>query len=181
MPSSLNYLLPVQFRNKRAIRLIDDVTLNASLDWLAHRRFNSALSLFYRYYHDICSDEFKSIILPKACFAPSTRFADSQHPFAVKLVPDHFIRQYGTGTLSQSPSFPTLISVNPSKPSAQTPTPFRCIALSLSSVMQRSFEIHKGCIFLVRPLLAFDCIKKKTKKILSVVGLHVRSENFLNS
>ena len=31
------------------------------------------------------SDELKSIIPPKACFARSTRFVDSQHSFTVKL------------------------------------------------------------------------------------------------
>ena len=51
---------------------------------LAHRRNVSALSLYYRYYHGRCSDELKSVIPPKACFACSTRFADSQHSFAVK-------------------------------------------------------------------------------------------------
>ena len=38
-----------------------------------------------RYHHGRCSDELKSIIPPKACFARSTRFADSQHYLAVKL------------------------------------------------------------------------------------------------
>ena len=70
---------------KRAIRLIDDSTLTDSLDSLVHRRNVSALSLYYRYYHSRCSDELKSIIHPKARFTRSTRFADSQHSFAVKL------------------------------------------------------------------------------------------------
>ena len=70
---------------KRAIRLIDDSALTDSLDSLAHRRDVSALSFYYRYYHGSCSDELKSIIPPKSCFARSTRFADSQHSFAVKL------------------------------------------------------------------------------------------------
>ena len=70
---------------KRAIRPIDDSSLTDSLDSLAHRRNVSALSLYYRYYHSRCSDELKSIIPPKACFARSTRFADSQHSFAFKL------------------------------------------------------------------------------------------------
>ena len=70
---------------KRAIRLIDDSSLTDSLDSLTHRRNVSALSLYYRFYHGMCSDELKSIIPPEACFARSTRFADSQHPFAVKL------------------------------------------------------------------------------------------------
>ena len=71
--------------HKRAIRLIDDSALTNSLDSLAHRRNVSALSLYYRYYHGRRSDELKSVIPPKACFARSTRFADSQRSFAVKL------------------------------------------------------------------------------------------------
>ena len=43
------------------------------------------LSLYYRYYNGRCSDELRSVIPPKACFARSTRFAESQHSFAVKL------------------------------------------------------------------------------------------------
>ena len=65
---------------KRAIRLIDDSALT---DSLGHRRNVSALSLYKRYYHGRCSDEFKSVIPPKACFVRSTRFAG--HSFAVKL------------------------------------------------------------------------------------------------
>ena len=42
-------------------------------------------SLYFRYYHGGCSDELKSEIPPKACFARGTRFADSQHSSAVKL------------------------------------------------------------------------------------------------
>ena len=70
---------------KRAIRLIDESALTDSLDSLAHRGNVSALSLYYRYYHGRCSDELKSVIPPKAYFARSTRFADSQQSFAVKL------------------------------------------------------------------------------------------------
>ena len=51
---------------KRAIRLIDDSSLTDSLDWLAHRRNVSALSLYYRYYHGRCSDELKSVISPQS-------------------------------------------------------------------------------------------------------------------
>ena len=66
-------------------KLIDDSSLTDSLDSLAHRRNVSALSLYYRYYHDRCSDELKSVIPLKACFARSTRFTDSQQSFVVKL------------------------------------------------------------------------------------------------
>ena len=40
---------------KRAIKLIVDPALTNSLGSLAHRRTISALSLYYRYYHGVCS------------------------------------------------------------------------------------------------------------------------------
>ena len=49
---------------KRAIKLIGDSALTNSLDSLAHRRTISGLSLYYRYYHGVCSVEPKSIIPP---------------------------------------------------------------------------------------------------------------------
>ena len=70
---------------KRAIKLIGDPALTNSLDSLAHRRTISALSLYYIYYHGVCSVELKSIISPKALFTRNTRFSNAQHPFAVKL------------------------------------------------------------------------------------------------
>ena len=79
---SLNILDAIQ---RRAIRLIGDPAVTDSLDSLAHRRSVSVLSLFYRYYHGFCSDEIKSIILPKASFARNTRFSKIQHRYALKL------------------------------------------------------------------------------------------------
>ena len=83
--TSKHSLATLDVIQKSAVRLIDDPALTDSLDSLGHRRGVSALSLFYRYYHDRCSDELKSVIPPKACFERSTRFADSQQSFAVKL------------------------------------------------------------------------------------------------
>ena len=59
---------------KRAIELIGDPALTNSLDSLAHRRTVSALSLYYRYYHGVCSVELKSIIPPKALFTRNAVF-----------------------------------------------------------------------------------------------------------
>ena len=75
-------LQPIQ---KRAIRLIDDSALTDSLDSLAHRRTISALSLYYRYCHGVCSAELKIIIPPKAVFTRNTRFSNAQNSFAVNL------------------------------------------------------------------------------------------------
>ena len=62
---------------KRAIKLIGDPALTNSLDSLAHRTTISALSLYYRYYHGVCSVELKSIIPPKAHFTRNTVFERS--------------------------------------------------------------------------------------------------------
>ena len=83
--ASKHSLAPLDAIQKRAIKLIGDPTLTNSLDSLAHRRTISALSLYYRYYHGVCSVELKSIIPPKALFTRNTRFSNAQHPFAVKL------------------------------------------------------------------------------------------------
>ena len=58
-------------------------------------------------------------------------------------------------------------------PSAQTPTPppFNLINFPFSSAVQWSFEIHRGCFLLLEGLLAFDCIKKKKKKISEMILL----------
>ena len=70
---------------KRAIRLINDPTLTSNIQSLEHRRIVSVLSLFYRYYHGRCASELKSLIPPNATFARNTRFAHSQHQYAVKI------------------------------------------------------------------------------------------------
>ena len=83
--SSKHSLATLDAIQKRAIKLIGDPALTNSLDSLAHRRTVSALSLYYRYYHGVCSVELKSIIPPNALFTRNTRFSNAQHPFAVKL------------------------------------------------------------------------------------------------
>ena len=71
---------------KRAIKLIGDPALINSLDSLAHRRTISALSLYYRYCHGVCSVELKSIISLKVIFTRNTRLSNAPHPPpAVKL------------------------------------------------------------------------------------------------
>ena len=132
------------------------------IDSLAHRRNVSALSLYYRYYHGRCSDELKSVILPKACFPRNRRFADSQHSFAVKLEKcrtTSFANTFVPMTSKNWNSFPasTFLSTYNLQtfktPGAQThtPPPSHLINFLFSSVMQGSFEIHRGCILLVRP------------------------------
>ena len=83
--ASKHSLATLDVIQKRAINLIGDPALTNSLDSLAHRRTISALSLYYRYYHCVCSVELKSIIPPKSLFTRNTRFSNAQHPFAIKL------------------------------------------------------------------------------------------------
>ena len=80
-----HFLATLDAIQKWAIKLIEDPALTNSLDSLAHRGTISALSLYYRYYHGVCSVELKSIIPPKALFTRNTRFSNAQHPFPVKL------------------------------------------------------------------------------------------------
>ena len=60
-PSTLGIL------QRKAIRLIDDPVLSGRLSSLAHRRAVGDLSLFYRYFHRLCSEELASIIPPICC------------------------------------------------------------------------------------------------------------------
>ena len=62
--------------------------------------------------------------------------------------------------------FPSTYNLQTFKnPGSQTPTPppSHLINFPFSSVMQGSFEIHRGCIILVRPFL--HSISSKKKKI----------------
>ena len=73
---------------KRAIsKLIGGPALASSLDSLSHSRAVSAFSLFYRYYHGVCSAELKSIISPKALFARNTPFSNGQLSNWIKIEP----------------------------------------------------------------------------------------------
>ena len=96
---------------------------------LAHRRNVSALSLFYRYYHDRCFDELKSVIRPKECLARSTHFVDSQHTFAVKLEnfqASSFANMFVPTASRNWKSLPASVFLNIynlQNPGAETPTP----------------------------------------------------------
>jgi len=83
-PTTLKFLDTVQ---KRAIRLIDDESITASLAPLGHRRNIGALSLFYRYFvgMDTCSSEIKTILPVLKTFTRNTRLAASNHPYFLFL------------------------------------------------------------------------------------------------
>jgi len=80
----LKYLDSVQHR---AIHIINDDTITASLAPLGHRRNIGALSLFYRYFVgvDTCSSEIKTILPALKIFTRSTRQASMNHPYYLAL------------------------------------------------------------------------------------------------
>ena len=82
---------------RRAIRLIDDPVLAGRLPSLAHRRAVIDLSLFYRYFHRLCSEELASIIPPLAVRNRVTRGVVHMHPYTVqlqKLRTSHYSRSF---------------------------------------------------------------------------------------
>src|SRR5579872_1470278 len=60
-PSTVKILDSIQ---RRAVRLIDDPNLTRRLPSLAHRRAVGDLSLFYRNFHGLCSEELPSTLSP---------------------------------------------------------------------------------------------------------------------
>ena len=122
--ASKHSLVTLDATQKRAIKLIGDPALIDSLDSLARRGTISALSLYYRYYHGVCSVELKSINSPKAVFTRNTRFSNAQHPFAVKLDKNRpalsptplSLWPPEIGTHSQPPSSPRLITFSCLRP-----------------------------------------------------------------
>jgi archaellum component FlaG (FlaF/FlaG flagellin family) len=83
-PSILKYLDQVQ---SRAIRLINDESITASLAPLGHRRNVGALTLLYRYFVgcDSCSEEIKTILPVLKSFTRHTRQAARNHPYYLSL------------------------------------------------------------------------------------------------
>ena len=117
-PTTLNILDSVQ---RRAIRLINDSALTDRLPLLAHRRAVGDLSLFYRYFHGLCSNELNSIIPPVIVPSRHTRSASRLHPFAVSLTTSrtsHFDRTFVPRTSRLWNNLPP--QVFPSPPNLQT-------------------------------------------------------------
>ena len=84
-PTTLKILDSIQ---RKAVRLIDHPFLTRKLPSLAHRRAVGDLSLFYRYYHGLCSEELSSIVPPLDKPNRATRRTSHMHPFTVQL-PTH--------------------------------------------------------------------------------------------
>ena len=137
---------------------------NNSLDSLAHQRTISALSLYYRYYHGVCSVELKSIIPPKAVFTRNTRFSDAQHPFAVKLnknrtsayqlvYPFELQRLELTSQLPSSPPLITFSCLRLASTDTFNPYPAHKSPLLLFT-MEGPTKAFRGCTFLVYLLLS---------------------------
>ena len=80
--STLCLLYKVQ---SKAIRLINNPNLTKSLQPLSHRRLVGDLSIFYRYFHGYCSQEFREIIPVPLRRVRTTRSSTHSHPFQVSL------------------------------------------------------------------------------------------------
>ena len=93
-PSTLSILDSIQ---RKAIRLIDDQVLSGRLPSLVHRRAVGDFSLFYRYFHRLCSEGFGSIILQLAFRSRVTREALHIHLYTVQLQKpriSHYLRSF---------------------------------------------------------------------------------------
>ena len=108
---------------KRAIKLKGDPALTNSLDSMAYRRTISALSLYYWYYHGVCSVELKSIIpslletrgfrtLSTPSLSNWIKIEPVLSPSLLSLWPP------GTGTHPQPPSSPRLITFSCLRPTS---------------------------------------------------------------
>ena len=102
---------------KRAIKLIGDPALTNSLDSLAHRRTISALSLYYRYYHGVCSVERNQLPPLKPPLLETRGFRTLSTPSLSNWIKIEralsptllFLRPPETGTHSLPPSSPRRI------------------------------------------------------------------------
>ena len=137
---------------KQAIRLIDDSSLTDSLDFLAHRKNVSALSLYCRYYHGRCSDELKSVNPPpkralrvaRVSPIPNTRSRSnwkSAGPLHSLISLSLWLK--GIGTLSLPPSFRALTIFKPSKPGL-TKTYASTLSLDQLSLLFSNARIFRG-------------------------------------
>ena len=106
---------------RTAIRLTDDPVLTGRLPSLAHRRAVGDLSLFYRYFHRLCSEELASIVSPLAVRSRVTRGALHMHPYTVQLQKprtSHYLRSFITRVSRLWNSLPAYVF--PSFPNLQS-------------------------------------------------------------
>ena len=78
---------------KRAFKIINSNLVTDSIDSLKHRRTVGALSLFYRYFHGLCSREIFNIMPGVSNPSVRTRNVTHSHPYIVHIEfcsTDHF-------------------------------------------------------------------------------------------
>ncbi|XP_065363465.1 uncharacterized protein LOC135956806 [Calliphora vicina] len=68
---------------ERAKVLIGDSRVSNSIDSLERRRNVGCVSLFYRYYNGMCSDEIRELVPDTRSFSRNTRSSVRAHPFVV--------------------------------------------------------------------------------------------------
>ena len=70
----------------KAFRLINSPPRTDCLDSLSHQRNVASLSIFYRYFHGVCSSELTNCMPPPPPRQPRcTRLSTSSHPYFVNL------------------------------------------------------------------------------------------------
>ena len=79
--SSLELLDRVQ---RRAMVMIGDSSVSNPVVSLEHRRNVGCVSLFYRYFHGVCSSDIRGLIPDVRMFVRDTRLSRSSHPFVVE-------------------------------------------------------------------------------------------------
>ena len=105
--SMLNMLERIQVR---VINMIGP-NLSSGLQSLSHRRNVASLSLFYRYYNGLCSDELSALVPPRKVFVRSTRSAAKSHLHTVEI-PSFFPRTSVLWNKMPSSCFPEQIDLN---------------------------------------------------------------------
>ena len=82
--SSADVLSLLDRIQKRVVNIVGP-QLAAKLQSLSHRRDVASLSLFYKYYHGLCSDELSSLVPPTKVFNRRTRLSTNSHTFTVEV------------------------------------------------------------------------------------------------
>lgn len=80
--STLAFLDRIQ---NRAVRLINDASIQSNIDSLHHRRNVGATTLFYRYHYGRCSVEIFNLMPQPSTHVRNTRLALNRHGFSVNI------------------------------------------------------------------------------------------------
>jgi hypothetical protein len=80
--TALNRLDSIQ---RRAVRIIRNDSITKNLDPLQHRRDVADLTIFYQYFHGLCSKDTRALMPSSKQYMRTTRESSSAHKFCVEL------------------------------------------------------------------------------------------------